>query len=138
MTSLLSWIPLFGPASTGSQSPKESVNMVLTVCGSTTWTSLSGSIIQPGLPLTFLSRIRLNLTSSAVNGLPLANLTSSRRTKVYSLPSGEIVHDLASTGTKVFRSSALFCVTRVSYVLSTTKAAANSNSRAGSSVFTSA
>ena len=63
-----------------------------------TTTSLSGSIIQPGLPLRFLSRVRLNFTSSAVNGLPLANFTFGRSLNVYSLPSGDTFHSVARIG----------------------------------------
>ncbi len=114
LASFESMMAEFGPASTGSQSANDSLRTVLTVIGSTTTTSLSGSIIQPGLPLRVLRRVRLNFTSSAVNGLPLACLTFGRSLNVYSLPSDETFHSVASTGTKVLRSFGLLWATRVS------------------------
>ena len=86
----------------------------MTVIGSMTTTSFKGSIIQPGFPLRVFSRVRLNFTSSAVKGLPLACLTLGRSLKVYSFPSGEIFHSVARTGTKVFSSCGLFWATSVS------------------------
>ncbi len=114
LASFESMMAAFGPDRTGSQSANDSLRTVFTVIGSTTTTSLSGSIIQPGLPLRFLSRVRLNFTSSAVNGLPLACLTFGRSLNVYSLPSGETFHSVARTGTKVFSSFGLLWATSVS------------------------
>ena len=114
LASFESMMAAFGPDRTGSQSANDSLRTVLTVIGSTTMTSLRGSIIQPGLPLRFLSRVRLNFTSSAVNGLPLACLTFGRSLNVYSLPSAETFHSVASTGRKVFSSLGLLWATRVS------------------------
>ena len=104
----------FGPDSTGNQSPKGSFRTVFTVIGSMTTTSFRGSIIQPGLPLRFLSRVRLNFTSSAVNGFPLANFTFGRSLNVYSLPSGDTFHSVARMGKKVFSSFGLLWATSVS------------------------
>ena len=114
LASFASMMAEFGPERTGSQSAKDSLRIVLTVMGSTTTTSFKGSIIQPGLPLRVFSRVRLNFTSSAVKGLPLACLTFARSLNVYSLPSGEIVQEVASTGTKVFSSLGLLWATSVS------------------------
>ena len=62
----------------------------------------------------FFSRMRLNFTSSAVKGFPLANLTFFRRWNVYSFPSLDTLHFSARTGTKVVSSAGLLWATKVS------------------------
>src|SRR5437867_11909342 len=95
LASFASMIAELGPERTGSQSAKDSLWMVLNVMGSMTTTSFRGSIIQPGLTLRVLSRDRLNITSSDVQGLPLACWTFGQSFKVYSLPLGETIQEVA-------------------------------------------
>ena len=98
LASFESMIPPFCPERIASQSPLGSFRIIFTVSGSTTCTSFRGSICQLAFPFKFLRRVKVNRTSSAVKGFPLANFTFGRSLNVYSLPSLERSHEVARTG----------------------------------------
>src|SRR5262245_51605044 len=76
--------------------------------------SLIGSVKKDGLSLRFLRRRSEKRTSFAVRGLPEVNFTPGRSLKVYVVPSGDTVQDVANRGW-IFVKSGASTVTRVSY-----------------------
>ena len=88
-------------------------SVIRTVAGSMTSTDLTGSIRYDAWLTRFFSRSKLNLTSSALSGLPELNFTSGLSLKVKVVRSSDTCQDSASIGTICFVSSA-GVVTRVS------------------------
>jgi hypothetical protein len=69
---------------------------------------------KDGLSLRFLRRRMEKRTSFAVSGLPDVNFTPGRSLKVYVVPSGDTVQDVARRGWILVKSGAS-TVTSVSY-----------------------